>query len=291
MQLSPEQKAALRAEEHFRAEVRRELAQPRTRGRLGQLAEFFETRVGFWLLTTVLAGTVAGGFTLLQQHLDRARVEEAERQEKARRDADMLIRLAPMLASEKPGQARYALALLEGLIEKDALDSRVATQVRSLFEEALRVGTAPNASQAQREVAEALIARSEPSLPKEQAPAPAMAAQTGASLALEAVSEKQRLPTRVYLQIATEASSVQRALRDAGMLAPGIELVKPGSAPGGAAQVRYCADKVDADAVEQVQKVVGDSFGAALQMLKLPNSLCGRVRHNHFELWFPRPGA
>ena len=62
MPLDEEQQQAIRDEEYFRNEVRKEIAgkkEPPTF--LDRVSAFLETKAGFWLLTTVLAGLTATG--------------------------------------------------------------------------------------------------------------------------------------------------------------------------------------------------------------------------------------
>jgi hypothetical protein len=287
----------------FRAEVRRDIERPRPRGTLAKLAHFLESKLGFWLLTTVLTSAAVTGYTSLQNHFERERLAleaKAEQErvalqlaaESARRDTDMLLRLGPMLGSERPEQARFAILLLNGLTDSNAVNPAVAAQVKSLFEDLLRAGTDRNASPEQRSTAETLISIVEPS--RAAAVAAAMPSTTTVApetaLAQIAMSD---LPVRVYIQYPDDrlkplAESAQFAYRRAGMVAPGIERVPPTSAPATRAQVRYCPGKADADEIERVRETTASALGAAPEMLELAERLCGRVRHNHFELWLAR---
>ena len=63
MALTDEQRQAIRDEEFFRDQVRKELAGPKQApGFFERISNFLETKSGFWLLTTVLAGVTATGF-------------------------------------------------------------------------------------------------------------------------------------------------------------------------------------------------------------------------------------
>lgn len=66
MPLTDEQKQAIREEEFFRDQVRKDLAGPRDASFLARVATFFDTKAGFWILTTALAGLTATGFTELR---------------------------------------------------------------------------------------------------------------------------------------------------------------------------------------------------------------------------------
>jgi len=66
MPLSEEQRQAIRDEEYFRQEVKQQLAGNKgPPGWLERWSTFFESKAGFWLLTTVLAGVTAPGFPSL----------------------------------------------------------------------------------------------------------------------------------------------------------------------------------------------------------------------------------
>ena len=71
MPLTDEQKQTIRDEEFFRAEVRREMSDAGGRqSLLARISTFFESKAGFWLLTTALAGIAATGITSLQRYID-----------------------------------------------------------------------------------------------------------------------------------------------------------------------------------------------------------------------------
>ncbi|WP_141291119.1 hypothetical protein, partial [Ideonella azotifigens] len=155
MALTDEQRQAIREEEQFRLQLRQELAvsSPRSApGPLERLAAFFDTKAGFWLLTTVLASVTATGFGTLQRYLDRNEIREREVAEATRRDTETLLKLGPMLTSDKRSQvdmaivlldgltARMAIVLLDGLTARKGVDDVVAGQVRRLFQATLTAG-------------------------------------------------------------------------------------------------------------------------------------------------------
>ena len=104
MPLNDAQRQAIREEEYFRAEIRRDIAAAIPPTSLTGLAAFFDTKAGFWLLTTVLAGLVATGMTWLQRYMDREEIRKRETAERALRDTETLLKLGPMLTSEKRSQ-------------------------------------------------------------------------------------------------------------------------------------------------------------------------------------------
>ncbi|MFN9731712.1 MAG: hypothetical protein ACK59M_14910 [Pseudomonadota bacterium] len=290
MELSREQKDAIRAEEHYRAEVRREISSSRPVGTMERVSAFFETKVGFWILTTALAGTAATGYSALQRFLDRERIAQQEIADRARRDTDMMIRLSPMLASEKPEQVRFAAVLLDGLTAGEAVDPELARRVGALFVEILRAGSAAGASPAQQGRAEAIVALVEAPISATAPPLVSTAQQPLAGTALADVAARS-LPIRVYIQIAEDATrlraeEMRAAYRAAGILAPGIERVAARTAPTARTQIRYCADKIGKSELEQVGALTASVLKEEPQMLELSDNLCARVRQNHLELWF-----
>jgi hypothetical protein len=101
MPLSDDQRDSIREEEQFRLDVRRELAgppvPPHSPTLLERISAFFETKAGFWILTTVLAGLAATGFSTLQRFLDRDEIAQRETAERARRDMETVLKLGPLL--------------------------------------------------------------------------------------------------------------------------------------------------------------------------------------------------
>jgi hypothetical protein len=205
-----------------------------------------------------------------------------------------MLRLGPMLVSGKSSEVRFAIVLLNGLTRNNAVDEQIATQISDLFSETVIAGTAPGATPTERRTADAIIALAEqkPVLPtSEDTPAQTASVITGTALANLA---SKPLPVRVYIHIADEvdrprAEEARAAFHGQSMLVPGIERTGPKSSPSGNAQVRYCASKVDAPEIDRVRDLASGTLPVPPQMVALPEKLCGRVRHNHFELWFPTP--
>lgn len=292
MSLSEEQRRLIRDEEHFREEVRKELGQRRSPRGVGErLTDFFETKAGFWLLTTALAGTVATGFGWLQRYLDRDEIATRERADRARRDTEMLLKLGPMLTSEKRQHVDMALVLLNGLASDKAVDGHIATQVRVLFESTLAAGLKPDATPEEKAPANAIIALADrPRLDAiQRADAEAQPANSSPTIALD----DRALPLRVYIQIPLEAqrsraTDVSSQLKALGIVVPGIELVPERIAPR-RNSVRYCSDKVDTTAPARISAAMAKAVSPAPDLVVLDPKLCGKVRFNHFEFWFARP--
>src|SRR5262245_16375211 len=138
MALTEEQRQAIRDEEFFRGEIRKELAADKPPATwLGRLTAFFETKAGFWLLTTALASLAATGFTAAKDYFARTELAKLEVADRARRDFDTVLKLAPMLSSDKCTDVRVALTLLESLTAGNAVDDAIANQVKDLVTAAL----------------------------------------------------------------------------------------------------------------------------------------------------------
>jgi len=302
MALTPEQQQDIREEEYFRMEVRKSLAAPQGPPSLmDRLSAFGDSKVGFWLLTTVLAGLVATGFTKLQRYVDQEDIARRELAERSRRDADMLLKLGPLLTSDKRPQVDMAIVLLNSLSAGDGIDKQVSGQIVALFRSTAEAGNRPNATPEERVASQAIYSFfDQAGLSAMQAwgtpaaasvaaePAPAAAAPSLVAAALDSAT----LPIRIYLQVGDRAdwpvaTKASEGLRQAGMIVPGIELVPAQNTPK-QNSVRYCKDKVSPAALDRVRTATASQVVPAPAMTELPSKLCGNVRFNHFELWFAR---
>lgn len=301
MPLSDEERRHLRDEEFYRNELRKEFAGTKPApGFLERIATFFESKVGFWLLTTVFAGLSATLVTTVVNYLHRTEIEQRDRTERARRDLDTVLKIAPMLTSDNATQRQMGLSLLNGLALAKGIEPDIAAQITATLQSIVAGGVAPGASAEARsqanEVARLLdtpgpqaaapTASPGPSATPGPRPTPAPVAAATVGAAVNAV----QLPARVYVQIGSEAqrADAQRAvaaLRDARILAPGIEVVAPRAVPR-RNQLRYCDAKVVDEVRDEVARVLS-SVITPLDNTPLPATLCGStVRPNHFELWY-----
>lgn len=292
MPLTDDQKQAIRDEELYRSEVRRNLAAPSKATLVGRLSAFLETKVGFWLATTVLAGAVVTAFTNLQRFVNRAEIERQERIARSLRDTETLLKLAPMLTSEKLAEFKIATVLLNGLTADAAVSEGVANQVKMLFAQTTEAGLKQGATEVERERTEAIAALADQSrIEAIQGTGSATATPTPAASPVASAIDKVALPVRIYIQIAASSDRAvgERArdtLRAAGLLVPGIEIVGPQRAPK-RDEVRYCQDKVDPVNLERVRSAAATLTPPAALNVLAPK-LCGNVRMNHFELWFAK---
>jgi hypothetical protein len=295
MPLTEEQKQAIRDEEFFRAEVRKELASgKRSFSLLERMSMFFETKAGFWLLTTVLAGVVATGLTAIQRYFDREEIVKRETADRARRDTETMLKLGPMLTSEKRSDVDMAMVLLDGLASDEAVDRRVATQVKALFQSTLAAGLKQDATPEEKVQANAILAFADrarvTAIQSVGPPSTATAAVGGP--ALSAALDDAALPVRIYIQINNEkdrtaAAAAAQAFRRTGLVVPGIEMVPTQNSPQ-QNSVRYCENKVSPDALERVRTASAAHVSPEPKLVVLDARLCGKVRFNHFELWFAR---
>jgi hypothetical protein len=292
MAISDEQLQAIREEEVFRHQIRQELAGPPPKtGVLASISAFFETKAGFWLLTTVLAGLTATAISEYQRYSNREAIARAEKAERSRRDMDTVLKLGPMLTSDKRTQVNMAIVLLNGLTADNAMDSRIALQVTSLVNSTLSDGLKDDASPAERAQADAIIAfadNARTSAIRAGNTGSDSTSQTASQGSLAAAIDAQVLPARVYLQIGKESDRPKaiiaaKAIREAGLIAPGVELV---SRPPPVNDLRYCEGKVDPTALEQLTKAVNEAIAPAPKIVKLRPELCTKVRFNHFEVWY-----
>lgn len=295
MPLSEDDRQRLHDEEIFRAEVRRSLEAPKAPPGFGQrFSAFLESKVGFWILTTVFAGLYATLFTTFSDWLHREEIAERQRAERARQDFDTVIKVVPMLTSENAGNRQVGLSLLNGLASAKSIQPEIAEQITATLQSIVVAGTAPNATPEARlranEVARLVDAGAAaasppgpvatPAIPDQPTPGPAPANRIGA--AINAVA----LPPRVYVQIGSdvrrdEANKAVEAMRSAGVLAPGIERVAKVPAKN---QLRYCDEKMLDASRDAVVRALG-SAAIQVELTPLPPRLCTNVRPNHFELW------
>ncbi|WP_338440508.1 hypothetical protein [uncultured Aquabacterium sp.] len=298
MPLTDAQRQAIRDEELFRDEVRRELTalggKKAPPGLLERISSFFESKTGFWLLTTVLAGVTATGFTELRNYLNREEIAQRQAAERSRTDMETVLKLGPMLTSDNRTEADMAIILLDALLVDKAVNDRIAKPVLLLVQNTVTKGQSPNATPAEQGNANAILAYMDsaridairrPDTSGASA-APAAAAPTPLLKALDQTA----LPARVYLQIGREAdrpvaTAAQKALREAGLIVPGIELVGNQRTPA-RNDLRYCADRVDEAVLARVRSAVNSAIQPAPVALTLPPAMCTKVRHNHFEIWY-----
>lgn len=298
MPLTDAQRQAIRDEELFRDEVRRELTalggKQAPPGLLARISSFFESKTGFWLLTTVLAGVTATGYTELRNFLNREEIAQRQAAERSRTDMETVLKLGPMLTSDKRTEADMAIILLDALVMDKAVNDRIAKPVLLLVQNTVANGQRPNATPAEQGNANAILAYMDSARidairrpdTADASTAPAAAAPSPLIQALDQTA----LPARVYLQIGREtdrpvATAAQKALRDAGLIVPGIELVGNQRAPA-RNDLRYCADRVDAAVLARVRSAVDSAIQPAPVALTLPAAMCAKVRHNHFEIWY-----
>ncbi|QCA17850.1 hypothetical protein E5284_08170 [Citrobacter freundii] len=290
MAMSDEQLQAIREEEVFRHQVRLELAGPPPRsGFIERISAFFETKTGFWLLTTVLAGLSATAISEFQRYTNRDVIARTEAAERARRDMDTVLKLGPMLTSNERTQVNMAIVLLNGLTADHAMDSQIGLQVTALVNKTLSDGLKADASPAEKVQAEAIISFADSARTAANRGA-LSASQVATQGGLAAAIDAQVLPARVYLQISKEsdrprAAQAAKAIRQAGLIVPGIELVPSIKAPS-INDLRYCESKVDPNTLAQLTKAVNDAVTPAPKVVILNSSQCAKVRFNHFEVWY-----
>jgi hypothetical protein len=291
MALTEEQRQSIREEEFFRHEVRSELSTGRPPPHfLANVANFFETKAGFWILTTVLAGTAVTGFNAIDKVIHRAEIADNVAAEKSRRDTDTLIKLGPMLTSDNAPQRDVAIVLLNGLALSNAIDGPIAGQVKALFENTTALGTKDGATAEEKAQASSIVAFADRArVASIQA---ADANSSTSALPISPALDNASLPVRIYLQIARDQDRAQaevaaKALRSAGLLVPGIELVAPNRVPT-KNDLRYCADKTDEATLTRIKAAVALAVSPQPVTIPLNPKACTKVRTNHFEIWYAR---
>jgi hypothetical protein len=301
MPLTEDERQRLRDEELYRAQLRREMEPPRAPpGALERLSAFFESKVGFWLLTTVVAGLAVrlsaefGNWINHSELEQRAKAEQIRAAaEQSRQELDTVMKIMPLLVSDQPAQGRLGVVLLNSVAAASGVQKGTVDQITAALQSVVALGAAPDASPQARaqadQVARLLDAGSSTAAvaPGTGASAivlpPAVTARLAAP-ALQAVT----LPTRVYVQIGSDdrrllAQQALAALQQVGVLTPGIERVPTRAVPA-RHQLRYCPDKVSEATLQQVQQALSALLNP-LDMTPLKPAQCGNVRPNHLELW------
>lgn len=295
MALTDQQKEGIRQEEMFRHELRKELAGQKPPPSIwDRLSSFGESKVGFWLLTSVLAGALVWASGEVHAYRNREEIAKKEAIQRTHRDVDVVIKMHPMLTSDKQPVVAAAVKVLQEMARNDAVDGNlVKIMVDSMLVSTVAAGSGLDANDQTRMQAETVLANvadtarltqiQKPALAADPAPAPAPSAAS-------ALLEAKGLPPRLYIQVAGDddrerAALMRPALHKAGFLVPGVERVKgTPSFP----EIRFCDGKIDAAQPENLRKVVDPFFTEQVKLVVLHPSLCTKVRENHFELWFPR---
>lgn len=300
MPLTEDERQRLRDEELYRAQLRREIEPPRAPpGALERLSAFFESKLGFWLLTTVVAGLAVklsaefGNWINHSELEQRAKAEQVRAAaEQSRQELDTVMKIMPLLVSDQPAQGRLGVVLLNSVAAASGVQKGTVDQITAALQSVVALGAAPDASPQARAQADQVArlldagsgtAAAAPGVGVSGAVTAAAPARVAAP-ALQAVT----LPTRVYVQIGSEerrplAQQALAALQQASVLTPGIERVPTRSVPA-RHQLRYCPDKVSQDTLQQVQQALAPLLNP-LDMTPLKPSQCGNVRPNHLELW------
>jgi hypothetical protein len=297
MPLTVEQKQTIRDEEYYRAEVRSEMATAAgQRTFFARVSTFLDSKAGFWLLTTALAGIAATGWTELRRYLDREDIARTRSAEAALRETETILKLSPMVFSKDSNQAEVAIILLRNLATRAAVTGQTASDVQAVFAIAIENGSRVGSTTEEKAAAAAVVrhAIDTSPLPSPDATS-APATPSGTPASMPTLVDKAILPPRVYIQIADEsdrqtAEQFASALRAAAVVVPATQIVGSRRSPQQDG-IRYCKEQASTDAIERVVAATKNVRQPAPLLNALPANLCGNVRFNHFELWLARPGA
>jgi hypothetical protein len=292
--LGEQEKQAILDAERYRVEVVRTLSGEMPKHKLAwdeRIASFFETKVGFWLLTTLLAASLTALGTWIPTWMNKKEIEDKALAEAARRDTELLQKIAPTFLSADPTQFSVGLEILKHLKANRGANAELVDTIEKIISTKIIAGGVPGATnevKIQASIAAAAL----------DAPVIATTNNDRLSPELSAKPVTQvlpMLPPRIYIQISDEAQRVlaKRAaaiLLNENMLVPGIELVTRGSP--GQGEIRYCKEKVEGETVGRVAAALKGVFAGNGEFLpkELPPSLCRNVRMNHVELWFWKVG-
>jgi hypothetical protein len=260
-----------------------------SRGTLARMAAFFDSKIGFWFLSAVLYSTVvaaaSAAYSYANRQLNADEIAQRAAADRALRDTETMVKLAPMITSEKLPEAQMGALLLTDLAENAAVDRKVAESAKKILDRTVAVGTRPGASDAERAAAEVVAAAvDKPRLDQIQQGDSTVTTATPAPAAGPLPVTAQALPTRLYIQIAAQsdrqvAEPIRAAFRNAGILVPDFEVIGPKRAPR-ADEIRYCKDKVVEDALSKVELVARER---GIKVNPMAPQLCRNVRTKHFE--------
>lgn len=286
MPLDARRQQEIRDEEFFRDEVRKELTRRSPSGLVERLSAFFDSKAGFWLLTTVLAALWASGLTYVNHWYNRAEIREQAVAENARRDTAAVLQLTPLLSSEDKRQINVAIILLDGLTTGNAINSKLGKDISRIWQDAIKTGEQSGATPSQKALRDQLLAFADAQA------LPNGAQNTSANEPLSAPSaiDNVKLPIRIYMRVANRAD--QEALKfvvpklvGLGIIVPEVETVEDKRVPA-QNQLRYCKNKIDDASLARVTAAVAAAIQPAPTMIALDASQCGNVRVNHYELWY-----
>lgn len=297
--LNDEQKALLRAEEEFRAEVREELQSRRARASSKRrFWEFLNSPVGGWLLGTVVVGLAGFGWTRYYEWRTTEAREQAARRQNAQEEVQLVTAMLPQLGNIGSPECLMAAQIIHHLRKTNALDVDLAGGLDAILENVANesysrsqtAGVAPAEKANYLQTAEAAVAALVPAAPKSEAAQPTEATPTEApaapSAATGAAVNDTRLPPRVFIQIANEeqrraARILAEQLRSQSLLVPGIENV--GAKAPAAPEVRYFNDE-DRAVAEVTQKSLSEQGLSATKLARVQM----RASRGTVEVWFGR---
>jgi len=294
--LSDDEKSRVRAEEEFRAEIRKELEARKGPPGLGtRVWTFLNSQFGGWLLGTVVIGSAGIGFTTYVNWRNADAINRQEIRARAREDGQTVSALLTHLGSDRPAVAAGAAALLTDLSRRNGIDPSLAASLEVVISTYQRTAAGSNTTEAQRAGAEASVAvqdaRSTPALEDPDSPGNGSA---GECRQTEALTERRNSdpsfatsPRRVYLHIADEsqrgaALNLASRLREEGYLVPGVENV--GRNSPGQTEVRFFNSE-DADFAEDVFEIAAAANVPSLASPKCPPLY---ARLGHVEVFFAR---
>jgi hypothetical protein len=153
-----------------------------------------------------------------------------------------MLKLAPMLTSDRRLDVRIGVRLLEALGSGRAVDDQIRSQVLAIINETLVAGGERDATPEEQQRSEVVAALVDKPRLIEIGGAASPSNTTPSAVASEIAATS--LPARVYIQIGRPsdrdlAEKARTALRGASVIAPGIEQVPVQNVPN-RHEVRYC---------------------------------------------------
>lgn len=241
---------------------------------LRKAADFFETKVGYGLLT-LLCAFLVWSFHQVELFVHRDTVAAQKAAEQARQDIDLIAKVIPTLYIGSDAARDTSLELLQVLAQENAVAGKAA---RAILEKITTDGKQTNATYDARTLLNRLVTIQD--------------RQNSSDDSLKTT------PARLYIKLGNPslqspvAQSIEEALTKAfGIIVPPFQVLSGKQAPQKEAQIRYCTHKADTDTLQDISSIVDlyltGNQKIHLKTVTLDDPSCKSTRENLFELWLP----
>lgn len=319
--LTEEEKRKLRAEEEYRREVQAEFARTKHKSVWQKFLDFFESKLGNWVLTAVLATLITTLVSDVQHRLNKDRIEREAAEASARRDAELVAKVLPQLKDSCQPTGLTAVAVLVELGAQNGINVALSAGIRRSINMVLTLpdpATGKPINDACRNAIVDVVERKDRDIRQTQSTAladvspvksptdqrtlelpPAMTANMGLPgltdrTPIHATTDSKTtltgVPSRIYVQIQRDAGQDDLAarlsakLRDEKFIVPDTEKLAASKMPNNP-QVRYFSEEdreIATRVAETAKKAVPSLPFEAVRVSGLP------APSGTLEIWFGR---